>query len=84
MSINAKNPFLGSFCSGKTRKHKYFYNYSSRIEVLSVKSMVWYTQIKYIQLQQVCDDLFGYQLFLAHALSVPQNSLSDGTVLEPT
>lgn len=44
--------------------------------------LVCYAKIKYIQLEQVCDDLFGDQLFLAHALSLPQHSFCDGTVLE--
>lgn len=43
-----------------------------------------YAKIKYVQLQQMCDDLFGDQLFLEHALSLPQHSLCDGTVLEAT
>lgn len=39
-------------------------------------------KIKYIQLQQVCDDLSGNQLLLAHALPFPQHSFCYGTVLE--
>lgn len=30
----------------------------------------------------MCDDLFGHQLFLAHALPVPQHSFGDAAVLE--
>lgn len=47
-----------------------------------VVSLYCHDKIKYIQLQQVCDDLSGDQLLLAHALSFPQHSLGDGTILK--
>lgn len=38
--------------------------------------------LKYLHLEQICDDLLGDQSPLAHALSFPQHSLGDGTILE--